>query len=416
VAAVALPALTPTGTLRDRCRLRGAALLALMLVAAFPAARLFGAAPIEASRDALAEAKRQAAAAATRALRFEADAKAAANQAAQARAAEAAAAARVRAAEAGIAVAQARIGIVDQLRARQRARLAARQEPIARLAAALQVMARRPPVLALVQPGSVTDIAHVRVLLTSALPVIEARTADLRAEVARGTQLRATADAAVVARREARARLERERVALASLAARHRARSRALADAAMLEQDRVIALGARARDIVDLMDKRDEEAALGERLAALPAPLPRPPRHGAAPPPPRQLARSRPAALPFRMPVRGRLVTGFGEVSSSGVRARGLTLLPAPGAAVVAPAAGRISYAGPFHGYGRIVIIDHPGDWTTLLTGLADLRVRPGDAVERGSPIGRAATARPTVTIELRHNGVPVDIAHLANG
>jgi septal ring factor EnvC (AmiA/AmiB activator) len=414
MAALALPC--PTGERRRPRSLLKPAILALLLLAAFPAARLIGAGPIEASKEALAQARHQASLAATRALRFEEEAKAAAHEAARARAAEAAAAARVQSAEADIAAAEARIGLVEQLRARQRARLAARQAPIVRLTAALQVMARRPPALALVQPGSLADVAHVRALLASALPVIEARTAALRAEVDRGTRLRAEADEAVAARRTARARLERERVALASLAARHRAQSHALTDAAMLEQDRAIALGARARDIVDLMGKLDEQAALGERLAALPGPLPRPAIPGAALPLPPQLVRSAPAALPFRMPVVGRLATGFGEVSESGVRARGLTLLPAPRAQVVAPAAGRIAYAGPFHGYGRIVIIDHQGGWTTLLTGLASLGVRVGDTVDRGSPIGRAAASRPTITIELRHHGTPIDIARLANG
>ena len=51
-------------------------------------------------------------------------------------------------------------------------------------------MARRPPALALVQPGSLDEVVHVRSLLASTLPVIRARTAGLRAEMARGDALR----------------------------------------------------------------------------------------------------------------------------------------------------------------------------------------------------------------------------------
>ena len=43
---------------------------------------------------------------------------------------------------------------------------------------------------------------------------------------------------------------------------------------------------------------------------------------------------------------------------------------------MVAPAAGRIAYAGPFRGYGTIVIIDHGGGWTSLISGLAPGRRR----------------------------------------
>src|SRR3546814_9500686 len=91
------------------------------------------------------------------------------------------------------------------MRADQRARLAERQGPVIRLTAALQMMARRPPALALVQPGSLDDAVHVRALLASTLPVIRARTAALREEVEAGNQLRdqaALAKAALVDSRD----------------------------------------------------------------------------------------------------------------------------------------------------------------------------------------------------------------------
>ena len=49
--------------------------------------------------------------------------------------------------------------------------------------------------------------------------------------------------------------------------------------------------------------------------------------------------------------------------------------LPNRDAQVIAPTAGRVSYAGEFRGYGNIVIIDHSGSWTTLITSLHDLDV-----------------------------------------
>ena len=65
-----------------------------------------------------------------------------------------------------------------------------------RLLAALQSVSRRPPVLALIQPGSLRDAVHVRAVLASTLPVIEQRTAGLRADLARSRQLRAMAEQA----------------------------------------------------------------------------------------------------------------------------------------------------------------------------------------------------------------------------
>ena len=107
-------------------------------------------------------------------------------------------------------------------------------------------------------------------------------------------------------------------------------------------------------------------------------------------------------------------MTGLGEDSETGMRARGLTIATRSGAQVVAPTSGRILFAGPFRGYGNIVVIDHGLGWTTVLTSLAALDVKVGDLVDSGSPIGRAGTDRPTVTVELRRRGTPVDIAKLA--
>ncbi len=61
---------------------------------------------------------------------------------------------------------------------------------IARLTAALQQLARRSPILALVEPGPVGDAVHRRIVLSQMLPVVLARTRDLRAELARSAQLR----------------------------------------------------------------------------------------------------------------------------------------------------------------------------------------------------------------------------------
>lgn len=331
------------------------------------------------------------------------------DRAVQARAQEAAAAERVKAAEADIAAAEARIAIVDRLLAGQRAQVAERQGPIVRLIAALQSMARRPAVLGLIQPGSTEDMVHVRAVLGTTMPVVERRTAEVRAELARVQQLRATADTAVKNLRDGRTRLEAERIALVQLEATHRARSQALGRSALVESDRALALGEQARDIVDQMQTQGEASQVQRELLALPGPLPRPDA-GASP---AAAPRRQPA---YRLPVAGRLVTGLGELSATGVRARGLTLATAPNARTVAPAAGRVVYAGPFRAYGGVVIIDHGEGWTTLVAGLGGLAVRVGDRVAQGQVIGRArANGDPRVIVELRRRGQPMDLAQMLN-
>lgn len=364
-------------------------------------------------RQRLADARAQSAAAAARSAALERAAAAERDQAAQARAREAAVAARIQQAEADSVAGQARLAIIDGLLAQQRARLATKQGTAVRLMAALQSLARRPTIISVVQPGSVDDLVHVRAVLASALPVIRARTADVRADLAQTRELQAQATYATQALAQSRARLEAERLALARLEAEHRLRSRTLDRDALFESDRAIALGEQARDIVDLIDTIGNQAATRESLAALPGPEPRPPRPGEAANPVDRVWWSA-AAPPYRLPVRGKIVTGLGERSDAGVRSRGLTLVPASGAQVVAPAAGRIAFAGPFRAYRAIVIIDHGGGWTTLVSGLGTIRVRPGERVAQGAPIGEAGLEdAPRVTVELRRRDRAIDMTPL---
>lgn len=144
---------------------------------------------LQQEQAALKAARRQSDEARDRSARLDQQASAARDEAEQARRRAAAIAARIQQAEADIAGAQARIAIVARMQRAQAARLAAKQEPVVRLTAALQMMARRPLALALVQPGSITDAVHMRAVLGQILPVIRQRTAGLRAELERSREI-----------------------------------------------------------------------------------------------------------------------------------------------------------------------------------------------------------------------------------
>jgi murein hydrolase activator len=327
----------------------------------------------------------------------------------RARAKRAAVAARIQAAEADMVAATARIAIVERLLNAQRVGLAERQTPTLRLVAALQSLSRRPAVLNLVQPGSTGDLVHVRAVLGTVMPIVRARTAQVREDLRRTEHLRRNAARSVASLRDGRQRLDDERLALARLEAEHRLRSRALVRSAMVESDRAIALGERARDIVDLMQSMGEAAEIDERLQGLPGPLPRPDSASAGP----VVAPTR-RTPPYRLPASGEVVTGLGELAPTGIRSRGLTLATQAGTPIIAPAAGRVRYAGRFRSYGAIVILDHGNGWTSLVTGFGRVAVRVGDSITQGSALGRAAEGdTPRITVELRRRGRPIDLTAL---
>lgn len=333
-----------------------------------------------------------------------------ADSAEQLQAQVAAVAGRIQAIEAEIAEAEARVALIEKMRERLRTRLADKQKPAMRLAAALQTMASRPPAMALVQPGTTSDLVHVRMLLAGLAPEIRSRTEGLRADLDESRRLKQDAAKALNVLAEGRKRLDENRASLVRLETQHRQASRRFASGAMAEQDRALALGEKARDIVELIDQLGVQSATRGLLETLPGPLLRPARPGAANAVPSEAAQVGPAKLDYRLPVTGQLVTGLGEVSTTGARAKGLTLRAQPKAQVSAPHRGRIAFAGPFKGYGQIVIIDHGDGWTSLITDMATLSVRVGETVIQGSPIGRTGGSAARVTVELRRSGRPVDI------
>ena len=400
------PTLSPPG--RGRMELRAVVrALVLVFAALLVLAGGYGA---QAARGddarALSQAKREAEQATSRFRALDRRARQATSAAERARAEAEALAARIEAAEAGLTAAERRIAIIESLQAAQRARLAARQQPLVRLTAALQTMARRPAALALIQPGSVQDTVRVRSLLAATLPEIRRRTAGLRAEVERSAGLRRQLDQAHGALLASREELRRRRTELARFEAGQRARSQQLTGLAVIESDRALVFGEEARTLERTLGTRQYQQRLAASLARLPGPVPRP----------GSVAETQRRALPYILPVEGRLLVGVGEISDGGVHSRGLTLAPEPRARIVAPANGRVAYAGPFRSYGNVVILDHGQGWSTVVTDLAALDVARGQLVRRGLPLGRAAAEAPRVTVELRREGRPVPIAQLIAG
>lgn len=366
-----------------------------------------------AARDAVIQAEQAATDAAERARRFDREAEAAGEAATKTAREAAALAARIQQAEADILAAQARYALIADQRRVLDARLAEQQQPLVRLTAALQNMARRPLVLSAFQPGSLKETIYVRAVLETTMPEIRTRTAGLRQELARGRALEREAAATLAQLRSGESRLAERRKQLDMLAAQQRLASREAREIAQRESQRALALTEDARDLNALITELDRAGALRAELAALPGPLVRPPRPGASkvmdaigsgPTP-------RPTGLPapLQLPAQGRTLRGFGEIDEAGLASTGLRLRPASGALAIAPAAGRVAYAGPYRGYGRIIIIEHGNGFTSVVTGLARSNIAAGDRVIGGSPIGSAPIRDPMITFELRRDGEPVN-------
>ncbi len=120
-----------------------------------------------------------------------------------------------------------------------------------------------------------------------------------------------------------------------------------------------------------------------------------------------------PIAMHFGWPVdEAKLSRGF--IDRKRKHHWGLDLANKKGTSILAAENGYIVYTGrQFHGYGRLIVIEHNEQWATLYAHLDKFSVKEGDFVKRGDIIGEMGrTGHATgshLHFELRDNRAPVD-------
>lgn len=330
-------------------------------------------------RAEMARAQEQAGRARKRAQELDAQARAASAGADRAALAAAALAARVQQGEADLEGAEARLALISAERRVLDQRLAEERAPVTRLMAGLQALMRRPPLLSLAQPGSLEDTVHLRAVLATVGPQIQAKTRDLQEKITRSLALQKEAARAAGQRRLQREALLARRRSLETVVAEQRMKARRAAGSADREAERAFAMAEQTRSLGSLMRRID-----------------------AANPSSGRMVTSRNPSGIFEPPIRGTILPAKSKSQKN------LEFLAAPGSLVVAPREGRVAFAGAYRGYGTVVILEHPDGWTSLLTGLAEADVAVGQNVVAGSPLGRTGTAPSEVELELRRAGAPV--------
>ena len=111
------------------------------------------------------------------------------------------------------------------------------------------------------------------------------------------------------------------------------------------------------------------------------------------------------AASRFSWPVRGKVVSRYGQSTPLG-KNKGMNIAAQEGTPVLASAAGQVSFAGDgLKGYGKTIILDH-GELQTVYAHNRELLVKPGDRVRAGQPIAwvgkTGRVPHPTLHFEIR--------------
>jgi septal ring factor EnvC (AmiA/AmiB activator) len=323
------------------------------------------------------------------------------NEADRLRAQQAAAAQAIEAAEARISAADARLQLTSAYVAAHRQQLAAEQQPVSSLLAGLATMAQRPPLLVLADQGGPDQLVEVRLLLDATLPVIRSRTSRLSAELQQGQRLQQESLAA-------RSELARSRDGLRARRQQYAALEQNAEEQALKTGGQALSSGDVAIAASEQVERLRNEQAQSQSIRSVAAQL-----AGDEPAPARPFAQegaSPRAPFPYQLPAAAPVTVGLASVDSSGVRSRGLTLATNRGAAVAAPAAGTVKFAGPFRDYDGVIIIDHGGGWLSLLVNVAS-PLHAGDRVALGQDIGRALGP---LQVELSQNGRRISPALIA--
>lgn len=125
-----------------------------------------------------------------------------------------------------------------------------------------------------------------------------------------------------------------------------------------------------------------------------------------------KLAPPAPPGVGMKWPVTGTILHPYGHKDADGVVSSGITFSALPGSPIVAPRAGKVVFAGPFRGYGQILILQHGGGYHSFIAGFGRIDVDMGQDVETGEPLGvlPISDARRTeLYFEWRRNNEPIE-------
>ncbi len=90
----------------------------------------------------------------------------------------------------------------------------------------------------------------------------------------------------------------------------------------------------------------------------------------------------------FIWPARGKILNKFGEKNANIIN-KGIDLRAAT-ADILASRSGRIAFAAQeLAGYGKIIIMEHPGNFMTVYAYLSEILVSPGQYITQGTPIAK---------------------------
>ena len=297
-------------------------------------------------------------------------------------------------------------------------------EHLIKTLSALQNLALKPTESLFVQPLTPVEIIRSAMLLRETVPQLEENANRIKAQLDKIEKQKQQVEAQVKKIINQKEQMEQEHAELKSMMKRKSALRNSIENKSEEAKKKITKLAAQAQDLRDLLDKlekerqeklRKEQEAERKRLAEEKRKKKEEEKQRA------DLIKFKPQSIKeigenfikakgkLPLPARGQIVTRYGEETAKGVTSKGIIVKTRPQAQVVAPFDGNVIFAGPFRGYGNVIIIEHGKGYLSLMAGLDTIDCELGQMLLAGEPIGLMPEDDSKLYVEIRKDNHPIN-------
>ena len=306
-------------------------------------------------------------------------------------------------------------------------------ENLIKTLSALQNLALKPTEALFVQPLTPVEIIRSAMLLREAVPYLQENATQIREDLEQISKKKKQVEQQVAKIIKQKKVLEKEHEQMKLLAQRKSKIRNAVEVKSVKAKKKVEQLASQANDLRDLLNKLEKQrqeklrkqeeerrrlaelkAAEERRLAEENKKLEEKQRA--------DLIKFKPEVISeigtnfakakghLLRPARGPVVTKYGQKISKGVTSKGIIIKTRSQAQVISPYDGTVIFAGPFRGYGNLIIIEHGAGYLSLLAGLDSIDCELGQMLLAGEPVGQMPdSSESKLYIEIRKDNHPIN-------
>ena len=313
------------------------------------------------------------------------------------------------------------LDILEKEYAEAQERLLSRDRSLVKTISALQSLSLKPTEALFVQPLAPVDIVRSAMLLRETVPYLDAQAEIIKQELDVLSNKREIIRRQVKRIVSQQEQLEREHAQMKVLADKKTKYRAKISEQSLQTKKAVAKLAGQAQDLRELLTKLEQEREIKRRKMAEEAKqkilAPKSEQVSSA-----DLIKFDPEVInetglsfikakgTLAQPARGKIITRYGQETSKGVSSKGIIIRTRDMAQVTAPFDGSVLFAGPFRGYGNLIIIEHGKGYTSLLAGLDSIDCETGQMLLAGEPVGIMPSGESArLYMELRKDNHPIN-------